>query len=360
MTTRLEGLKLAREGKTVPAWVNSLLGELQTHKWKTVGTDHSKWNRYLDIIDGDQIRDRAFNKPGKKHNMTRQLIDEQKPTLTEVGVNIEAAPRQPDDGEKASLVQDVSDYGFELIDIKKLDKEAGNWSLDLGAFVGKTWWDADGLNGIGTLKAAILDPRTVYFDEHATCVDDASIIIVVSMVSVDRLKKRYKDKAEKISTSDHESLAGSTREKEKRLNSVPSIEVWIRDLEADESSQEREGWVINTVGDVLLNDRENPFKQSKHGHGKFPFFMGRCFDMSGGTQPWGRGYVETLDADQSELDELETMIAGHTRLMSMPWVIIPGDTKKAVSPSPATVARRMRRRAESLRSLCSTVLCPSG
>lgn len=359
--TRIQLLREAERKGELADFVCELFEEAKTGKWKYAGYDHCNWNRYLAMYEGKNVATREGGVVPSKNNFIFQLIQEQIPVFVDNGVGLEAVRRQGDDHAAAMTHQDLIDFGLDTVGVKSVDRKLATWGLKLGVGIMKTGWDADLHGGFGGPTTAVVDPRTFFCDPWAKDIDTAGYVIIADLVDLDVLYTRYpskrKDIEQNIASGDETYLYeprsrsdyNEGGEDVRTGRAALVLECWIRDpLVAADSGADipnsptkpvyPDGRVITVVGNVVLDDRANPFAVEECGHGEFPFCIYQNYDRD--DTLFGLGDIEVLEPSQHDLDHVTQLIDAYMRLTAMPVMVVPRDTKidvRSISNRPGLI-----------------------
>jgi hypothetical protein len=167
----------------------------------------------------------------------------------------------------------------------------------------------------------------------ATSIDDAEYCGYAVYKHVGEVTKVFPSKAEELKRAtamptDNYLNYGKELDNSSANSYVLYIEMYMRDYgiveeEIEEDGEKKtlhkmkypKGRFITIAGDVLLEDRENPYDD-----GKFPIVLWKCYDVPG--QFWGMGEVEQIISPQQYHSNLMNNILDTARLTAnSPWIL---------------------------------------
>lgn len=368
--------------EAIVQYVYKIFAEARIGKWKQgAGFQHNYWDRLEELtepygIDGGgslsgygagALSSWIGPRKRSRENYIFQLIEAQKPTIIEQGIQFDVLPQNPDDGAVAVAIQDTLDYSADRDRIRREKfRKFISYMLKRGTGLGKVGWnpvseifrDETGHPIVyGNIETTIYDPKMVYVDPFATSFDDAAYVICAYQVDKDQLVERFGEKAGEAepikgshtvrprsgsyganSPQDWPSSSGGgmdEQDTERDKRGVFVVELWIRppriaptrllessrpQIEQEEAAIQAMGGarVITVAGGVLINDMLNPYD-----HGDLPFFSAQNYDVE--DRIWGRATPEVLAGLQRELDWVNDHIRAYIKLVSTPFLVVPRD-----------------------------------
>jgi TRAP-type mannitol/chloroaromatic compound transport system substrate-binding protein len=284
-----------------------------------------KWQKYMDAYRGDYFKNEHL--PEYKSNLVSNyifaIIETVRPIMLDNNPKFQAMPRQPEGLQFASDVQEAFSYEWDREYMsRKLYRELIN-VLVLGNAIFFIPWDAQDNN----VRGVPVNPYNIFPDPLATTVDDAEYIIYASYKNVNRLKRIFPKKANKLfgGQINYSELVQDNDKNARIDNQVLVLEVWTRDYdtyEVDEKTGKATlkypyGRVITLCPElgIILSDKPNPYKD-----GKFPFVIVKDYDVP--NRFWGEGEVAQLLSPQKHMNELNNAIIDNAKTTAnMPWIV---------------------------------------
>lgn len=285
-----------------------------------------RWSLYMDAYRGDYFKNE--NLPDYKSNLVSNyifsIIETIRPIMLDNDPKFQCMPRQPEGLPFSNDLQEALMYEWDRESMnKKMYRELIN-ALVFGTSVFFLPWDAQEKN----VKAIPVNPFNIFPDPLATSVEDAEYIIYASYKNVEKLKRSFPKKADKLSGGmiNYSELVQDNDKNARISNQVLVLEVWTRDYETEEEVKGDEkhlkykypnGRVITLCPELglVLSDKPNPYKD-----GKFPFILIKDYDLP--NRFWGEGEVAQLLSPQKYMNELNNAIIDNAKATAnMPWII---------------------------------------
>lgn len=285
-----------------------------------------RWSMYMDAYKGDYFKNE--NLPDYKSNLVSNyifsVIETIRPIMLDNDPKFQSMPRQPEGLPFSNDLQEALMYEWDREGMnKKMYRELIN-TLVFGTSIFFIPWDSKEKN----VKAIPVNPFNIFPDPLATNVDDAEYVIYASYKNVERLKRAFPSKADKLSgsTINYSELVQDNDKNARIDNQVLVLEVWTRDYQTEEHIKDNEkttkysypnGRVITLCPDLglILSDKSNPYKD-----GKFPFILMKDYDVP--NKFWGEGEVSQLLSPQKSMNDLNNSIIDNAKATAnMPWII---------------------------------------
>ena len=311
-----------------------------------------RWQMYWDAYNGDYFKNKKNPeyKSDLVSNYIFSIVETIRPIMLDNNPKFQAMPRHPKAMPFSNDLQEALLYEWDRERMKrKLAKELIT-TLVIGTAVAFIPWDSEEKN----VKAIFVNPFNIFPDPLATSVDDAEYIIYASYKNAVRLKRKYPDKAERLSGSqvNYSELVHDNDKNARVDNQILVLEVWTWDTESevDEEGNERHtrnqypnGRIITLCPElgVVLDDKPNPYKTPKTRKARFPFELIKDYDVPG--KFWGEGEVAQLLSPQKHMNELNNAILDSAKATAnMPWVIDKnaGISHGAITARPGLIIRK--------------------
>jgi hypothetical protein len=281
-----------------------------------------EWGMYFDAYRGDYFKNtkQAEYKSDLVSNYIFSICETIRPIMLDNDPKFQAMPRQPDGMKFSNDLNETFLYEWDREEMStKLYRELIN-CLVTGNYMFFVPWDSQEKQ----IKSIPVNPLNIFPDPLATSIEDAEYIIYASYYNVNRLKRAFPKKADKLvgGNINYGELVHDNNRSGNTDNQVLVLEVYSRDHEtlADEKNTHLKypkGRVTTVCPDlgILLDDKANPYKD-----GKFPFIHGKDYDVPG--KFWGEGEVAQLLSPQKYMNELNNAILDNAKATAnMPWVI---------------------------------------
>jgi hypothetical protein len=303
-----------------------------------------KWQQYMDAYHGEYFKDKK--RPEYKSNLVSNyifsIIETIRPIMLDNDPKFQSMPRQPEGMRFSEDLQEAFSYEWDREKMsRKLYKELIT-TLVMGTSIFFQPWDSKDKQ----IKAVPVNPFNIFPDPLATTIEDAEYIIYASYRHVERLKRLFPQKADKLSGGDinYGELVHNNDENAKIDSQVLVLEVWTRDYESleSENGETRQkypnGRVITLCPEigVVLTDKANPYEDKE-----FPFTLIKDYDIPG--KFWGEGEVEQLLSPQKYMNELNNAILDNAKTTAnMPWIVDKnaGIPKGAITGRPGLILRK--------------------
>lgn len=282
-----------------------------------------RWTQYMDAYKGDYFKNE--NLPDYKSNLVSNyifsIVETIRPIMLDNDPKFQSMPRQPEGLAFSNDLQEALMYEWDREQMNtKMYKELIN-TLVFGTSIFFLPWDSRDKN----VKAIPVNPFNIFPDPLATSVDDAEYIIYASYKNVERLKRAFPDKADKLSGSsiNYSELVQDNDRNATIDNQILVLEVWTKDYETEEIEPGKlkykhpNGRVITLCPElgIVLSDKPNPYAD-----GKFPFVLLKDYDIP--NKFWGEGEVQQLLSPQKHMNDLNNAILDNAKATAnMPWII---------------------------------------
>ncbi len=286
-----------------------------------------QWQTYMDAYNGDYFKNE--NIPEYKSDLVSNyifsIIETIRPIMLDNDPKFQSMPRQPKGMEFSNDLNQALLYEWDRESMnKKLYRELIP-TLVYGTSVFFLPWNSEEKN----VQAIPVDPFNLFPDPLATCVEDAEYIIYASYKNVVRLKRRFKDKAERLhgGTVKYSELVHDNDKNARVDNQVLVLEVWTWNYEDEERDEKVENkypngrvLVICPELGIVLEDKANPYKSPRGNKGTFPFQLIKDYDIPG--KFWGEGEVAQLLSPQKYMNQLNNAILDNAKATAnMPWIV---------------------------------------
>jgi hypothetical protein len=319
-----------------------------------------KWLDFYKMFRGKQWKDA---RPSYRHsevvNLIFRAIQSEVPILTDVLPKPEFVPQEPNDMELARILNDVM----------AADWIYNNWAYKFteilfeahiyGTGFGKTGFDADACNGIGSAEFESADPFYQYPSPNSKDVNGkkSNYYIEAEPVDLDILKAEYPEKAHYMkadvldisrrdkqqndqvrykSPTDNRSIVdGSTALDLDARNEVLKVTLWIKDMETVEEEAEKKDEATGEVSSVFVKKLKYPAGRKivmasgvlledgpmeEWREKKFPFI--RLTNYMLPREFWGMSDVEQLESPQKIFNKLISFNLDIMTMMGNPiWVV---------------------------------------
>jgi len=284
-----------------------------------------RWKTYQDAYNGDYFKNE--NRPEYKSdyaaNYVFSIIETIRPIMVDNNPKFQAMPRTPDGMKFSNDLQQAFLSEWDREDMtRKLYQELIP-TLVIGTSVWFTPWDSEKKN----VKSIPVNAFNIFPDPLATSITDAEYIIYASYRHVERLKRLFPDKEDKLVGGDvnYSELVHDNDKNAHIDNQVLVIEVWTRDYDSYNIDSEKQtktrkypkGRVITLCPElgIVLEDKGMPYDD-----GLFPFELLKDYDIAG--KFWGEGEVAQLLSPQKYMNELNNAILDNAKATAnMPWII---------------------------------------
>lgn len=284
-----------------------------------------RWLQYMDAYKGDYFKNE--NLPDYKSNLVSNyifsIIETIRPIMLDNDPKFQSMPRQPEGLPFSNDLQEALMYEWDREDMnKKMYRELIN-TLVYGTSIFFIPWDSQAKN----VKATPVNPFNLFPDPLATSIEDSEYMIYASYKNVERLKRSFPNKAERLTGSaiNYSELVNENDKNAQINNQVLVLEVWTRDYQTEEHQNEDgvmkfkypNGRVITLCPElgIVLSDKSNPYND-----GEFPFRLMKDYDVP--NKFWGEGEVAQLLSPQKYMNELNNSILDNAKATAnMPWII---------------------------------------
>jgi len=265
-----------QEAQLASLW-NFRFKDAMVHK----SNDTKRWHKYWDAYHGDYFKN--ANLPDYKSNMVSNyifsIVETIRPIMLDNDPKFIALPRVPEGMRYSNDVQMALNYEWDRERMsEKLYRDLIT-TLVIGTSVYFLPWDSEEKN----VKAISVNPFNIFPDPLATCVEDAEYIIYASYKNVNRLKRLFSNKANKLfgGQINYSELVHENDRNARIDNQVLVLEVWTKDYESEEEIEKDikrikpkypNGRVITVCPElgIVLSDKAAPYEDG------FPFVL---FDL---------------------------------------------------------------------------------
>lgn len=284
-----------------------------------------RWLQYMDAYKGDYFKNE--NLPDYKSNLVSNyifsIIETIRPIMLDNDPKFQSMPRQPEGLPFSNDLQEALMYEWDREDMnKKMYRELIN-TLVYGTSIFFIPWDSQAKN----VKATPVNPFNLFPDPLATSIEDSEYMIYASYKNVERLKRSFPHKADRLTGSaiNYSELVNENDKNAQINNQVLVLEIWTRDYQTEEHQNEDgvtkfkypNGRVITLCPElgIVLSDKSNPYND-----GEFPFRLMKDYDVP--NKFWGEGEVAQLLSPQKYMNELNNSILDNAKATAnMPWII---------------------------------------
>lgn len=284
-----------------------------------------RWAMYWDAYRGDYFKNKSL--PDYKSNLVSNyifsIIETIRPIMFDNTPKFQAIPRQDEGLEYSNDWEETLSYEWDRESMSVKFIRDAITVLVTGTGVLFMPWDNEKKN----VKPVFINPDNIYVDPLATCVDDAGYIIYARYFHEEILKKRFPDKAQRITGAqvNYSELVQDNNRNARVLEQVLVLEVYAKDYESKEINDETgeqtpkypNGRVLTLAPElgIVFNDKANPYHDETH-----PFVLLKDYDIPG--KFWGEGEVQQLISPQQYMNELNNAILDNAKTTAnMPWVI---------------------------------------
>lgn len=320
------------EIKTTDYWANKFK-EAMIHKSSIT----AEWSDYWEAYTGDYFA--QTNGPSYKSNHVSNFIfstiETMRPIIVDGDPGFLALARNEDGIIVQDKIQKALDYEFDREKMGIKIPRQTITTLVLGTSVWFLPWDGEAKSDYeGEIRAIEVDPFNLFPDPLATSVSDAEYLIYATYKHINKVKQEFPNKANLLDGGNikYEELVANRQAPSKADNQVLILEVWCKDYATTEEEEEdkEDGktykvtkakypngrvLVIAPELNVLLSDKENPYKD-----GKFPFVLVKDYDIP--FQFWGDGEVKQLLSPQKAINDLSNQIIDNAKLTAnTPWIV---------------------------------------
>lgn len=284
-----------------------------------------RWLQYMDAYKGDYFKNE--NLPDYKSNLVSNyifsIVETIRPIMLDNDPKFQSMPRQPEGLPFSNDLQEALMYEWDREDMnKKMYRELIN-TLVYGTSIFFIPWDSQAKN----VKATPVNPFNLFPDPLATSIEDSEYMIYASYKNVERLKRSFPHKADRLTGSaiNYSELVNENDKNAQINNQVLVLEIWTRDYQTEEHQNEDgvtkfkypNGRVITLCPElgIVLSDKSNPYND-----GEFPFRLMKDYDVP--NKFWGEGEVAQLLSPQKYMNELNNSILDNAKATAnMPWII---------------------------------------
>lgn len=229
----------------------------------------------------------------------------------------------------AQLISSILEQRHIDLDIEEKDSYKWKDKLIVGTSFWKNTWDTE-QKDINTVRVA---PENIFPDPLAEEVQDCRYFFHREIMPISDVVETYPDLFDEIVNSKDKELEGIFDLNTKQITRSAKVEVWecwfkdttIDPVTAQDPSSGSEiirrqrryprGRVVTFVGDVVLDDRKNPYKFKGAG-GHWPFTKDILIKQRG--EFWGISLVDIMKQQQDEVNQLEAMIFDNIKTVVNP------------------------------------------
>lgn len=249
------------------------------------------------------------------------------PRLVSNRPQIDIVPREPEDQDRATIMNNLIDYQWDLMDMNVLLPEAVKEMAIYGTVILKVGWKKEEkevisaevvdeeIPELGTVP--ITEKKTVYdgpsvelvdlydffWDPEATDIDTAKWVIHRTKRSLDYLKEKQRQKIYKNINLLEQSASPVQLDDQKQQRRA-TLGISLPDYTAEKDDKDielLEYWSDDKVcvvanRSVIIREEKNPYR-----HGKKPFI--RCVDQKVPHEFLGVGEIEPIESLQYELND---------------------------------------------------------
>lgn len=281
-----------------------------------------RWNDYYNAYNGDYFKN--ANLPDYKSDLVANYIfatvETIRPIMLDNDPRFQSMPRNPAGMRFSTDLNETFAYEWDREKMTtKLYRELINL-LVIGSNVFFVPWDSKEKQ----VRSIPVDPFNLFPSPLATSVDDAEYIIYASYKNVLELKRLFPDKADRLTGGNVNfgELVNDNNRNSNVDNQVLVLEAWSRDhvtsVDVDGMEKKYPNGRVTTVCPelgIVLSDKANPYQD-----GKFPFIVGRDYDVPG--KFWGEGEVAQLISPQKYMNELNNAVIDNAKsTANAPWIV---------------------------------------
>ena len=280
----------------------------------------------MDAYNGDYFKNDKLPdyKSNAVSNYIFSVIETIRPVMLDNDPKFQAMPRHPEAMPFTNDLQEAFSYEWDREGMnKKIYRELVN-TLVTGTSIFFIPWDADEKN----VKAIPVNPFNIFPDPLATSVEDAEYIIYASYRNVEKLKRTFPKKADKLTGGSitYSELVQDNDKNARIDNQVLVLEIWTKDYETEEEKNGKEtkikykypnGRVITLCPElgIVLSDKAMPYRDKR-----FPFVLIKDYDIP--NRFWGEGEVAQLLSPQKSMNDLMNAVIDNAKATAnMPWII---------------------------------------
>ena len=295
---------------------------------------HEIWDKCYKAYTGELFKSNLPSYRSQEvSNFVFSTVESIKPIMLADNPKILALPQKEEFTSQANIVQDILDYEWQRAKMFSVLNRHCTAGLIFGTVPMAIIWDRTAQNGLGDVKPIPISPFNFFVDPMATSIDDAEYAGYATYKNVGEVIKSFPEKEEELKkatsapTDEFLTYGKDTSDVNSNTN-ILYIEMYFRDYSMETEEVEEDGnkykvskpkypngRFVAIAGDVLLEDKENPYKD-----GKFPFVMWKCYDVPG--RFWGMSEVEQIISPQQSICDLTNNILDSAKLMSNPiWVL---------------------------------------
>lgn len=330
------------EGRIISEWNHKFkLAMVHKHPYT------KRWKTYQEAYSGDYFLHEQV--PEYKSNLVSNyiysIIETIRPIMLDNDPKFQSLPRQPEGLEFSDDLQEAFSYEWDREAINtKLYRELVN-VLVVGNALFHIGWDREHKK----VKATPISAFNIFPDPLATCMDDAEFLIYPKYVNENVLKRKYPDKADRITGSsiNYPELVQDNSFNASITNQVLVLEIYARDWDFEENTvanlkarNEKYNtgrvFVIAPELGVLLEDKANPYQD-----GDFPFVHIKDNDIPG--KFWGEGEVQQMLSPQVHMNQLSNAVIDNAKATAnMPWIVDKnaGIPKGSINARPGLIIRK--------------------
>jgi len=252
-----------------------------------------------------------------------QTIETIMPRLVGGKPKIESIPREMTDIESASVMTKLTDYQWDMMNMKKKVKDWVKQGLLYGVGFLKLTWKYEGETGYDGPCAEVCDVFDIFVDPDATTLSDAKYIIHRVERNIAELKANPKYKIPDELSADvqkdqykvlRDAVQGLSKPNDKDSKCVEVFEYWGKyDINGDGIEKECLICVANRKYVIRLD--ENPYE-----HKRKPFIS--FVDTQMPNEFWAIGEVEPLKNLQYELNDIRNQRMDNvTLILNRMWKV---------------------------------------
>ena len=349
------------------AFAEQALEEARVEKWAAAGEQHCDWNRRAAMYFGKDKKDDNPYVQRPRENRTWRSLENQRYVLMDHVPVPEFLPRNPERDQAAAT--QLSQLGRFVYDVSNYRHAYAGFVHNMivyGTGVLKTFWAPNDFGGLGMVRFAAQDPRTLFVAPGSRTLDEAPYVIAGGMEDIDGVIARYPEheaqirSAKMIMTEQQRKgskwsrafqmfggryvTQGATAD-ESPDRQVEVLELYTRipsvpglDLQAKGKVDHRYRVIVVVAGQVVVANDWLPFE-----HGRLPFVS--CQSRFYHDRVWGISDLEIVESLQQELNRMADKRNAWIELTYFPWIINPagsGVPDEQMIHSPGTILHPSR------------------
>lgn len=234
------------------------------------------------------------------------VIEDTFPRMISNKPKLQILPREQNDIENAKVLEQLLDYQWYALNMRRVMKDWVKQMLLYGTGVVKTAWEFEPITGIDQPSVKVVDLLNFFVDSNAFSIQDAQFVVHRTWKDLEELKKNEnyqlpRDlKGAAMIYSDYETqrdaITNKTKENDSTQKKIEILEYWgLYDLDGDGNDEECLITIANKNN--IIRAELNPFE-----HQKKPFIEVK--DISIPNEFWGIGEIEPLVSLQYELNDI--------------------------------------------------------